>query len=147
MARLLSCTALTTQLRVAAMLRTDRKVKSTLHWVNARHAIDAEVRLYDHLFTKENPEEADQASPDSAPTREGKDFTANLNPNSLEVLTGCKVEPSLKGAKALQRFQFERLGYFCVDPDSSSGKLIFNRTVTLKDEWAKIQSASSGLNV
>jgi glutaminyl-tRNA synthetase len=108
-----------------------RKVKSTLHWVSGRHAIDAEVRLYDHLFTKENPEEVE----------EGKDFTANLNPNSLEVLTDCKVEPSLKDAKPLQRFQFERLGYFCVDSDSSSGKLIFNRTVTLKDEWAKIQQS------
>ncbi len=124
-----------------------RKVKSTLHWVSARHAIDAEVRLYDHLFTKENPEEVDQASPGSAPTRQSKDFTANLNPNSLEVLTGCKVEPSLQSAKALQRFQFERLGYFCVDPDSCDGKLIFNRTVTLKDEWAKIQSAPGGLNI
>jgi glutaminyl-tRNA synthetase len=118
-----------------------RKVKSTLHWVSARHAIDAEVRLYDHLFTKEKPEEVDQATAGSAQTREGKDFTANLNPNSLEVLTDCKVEPSLKDAKPLQRFQFERLGYFCIDPDSSGGKLIFNRTVTLKDEWAKIQQS------
>jgi glutaminyl-tRNA synthetase len=114
-----------------------RRVKSTLHWVSAKHAINAEIRLYNNLFTKENPEE----------TEPGKDFTANLNPNSLEVLTGCKVEPSLKEAKPLQRFQFERLGYFCVDPDSSKGKLIFNRTVTLKDEWAKIQSASGGFNV
>ncbi|MCJ7778212.1 MAG: glutamine--tRNA ligase/YqeY domain fusion protein [Sedimentisphaerales bacterium] len=118
-----------------------RKVKSTLHWVSARHAMDAEVRLYDHLFTKEKPEEVDQATAGSAQTREGKDFTANLNPNSLEVLTDCKVEPSLKDAKPLQRFQFERLGYFCIDPDSSGGKLIFNRTVTLKDEWAKIQQS------
>jgi len=115
-----------------------RKVKSTLHWVSARHAINAEVRLYDHLFTKENPEEVE----------EGKDFTANLNPNSLEVLINCKVEPSLQSAKPLQRFQFERLGYFCVDPESSPGRLVFNRTVTLKDEWAKIQSAAfGGLNV
>ncbi len=106
-----------------------RKVKSTLHWVCAKHAIKAEVRLYDHLFTKEIPDK----------TEEGKDFTSNLNPNSLQVLTDCFVEPSLKDAKPLGRYQFERLGYFCVDPDSSSGKLIFNRTVTLKDTWAKIQ--------
>ncbi len=114
-----------------------RKVKATLHWVSARHAIDAEVRLYNNLFTKENPEDVE----------EDQDFTANLNPNSLEILTDCKVEPSLRDAKPLQRFQFERLGYFCVDPDSTTGKLIFNRTVTLKDEWAKIQSASDGLTV
>jgi len=110
-----------------------RKVKATLHWVSAGHALDAEVRLYNNLFTKENPEEVEQ----------DQDFTINLNPNSLEVLTDCKVEPSLREAKPLQRFQFERIGYFCVDPDSSNEKLIFNRTVTLKDEWAKIQSASS----
>jgi glutaminyl-tRNA synthetase len=118
-----------------------RKVKATLHWVSARHALDAEVRLYNNLFTKEIPEEVDQASQGSAPTRNDQDFTANLNPNSLEVLTDCKVEPTLKDAKPLQRFQFERLGYFCVDPDSSDGKPIFNRTVTLKDEWAKIQQS------
>jgi len=106
-----------------------RKVKATLHWVSAGHSLDAEVRLYDHLFTKENP--------DDAP--EGQDFTVNFNPNSLKVLTGCKVEPSLKNAKPLQRFQFERLGYFCVDPDTTSSNLVFNRTVTLRDEWAKIQ--------
>jgi len=108
-----------------------RKVKATLHWVSAQHALDAEVRLYNNLFTKENPEEVEQ----------DQDFTVNLNPNSLEVLTGCKVEPSLGDAKPLQRFQFERLGYFCVDPDSSNGKPSFNRTVTLKDEWAKIQQS------
>ena len=107
-----------------------RKVKSTLHWVSARHALETEVRLYDHLFTKENPDEAE----------EGQDFTANLNPNSLEVLTDCKIEPSVTDAKSLQRFQFERLGYFCLDPDSSEGKLIFNRTVGLRDTWAKIQN-------
>jgi glutaminyl-tRNA synthetase len=112
-----------------------RKVKSTLHWVSAPHALEAEVRLYDHLFTKENPEEVE----------DGKQFTDNLNPNSLEVLTGCKVEPSLKDVKALERFQFERLGYFCVDPDSTDGKLIYNRTVTLKDEWAKIQQSQRTL--
>jgi glutaminyl-tRNA synthetase len=108
-----------------------RKVKSTLHWVSAPHALPAHVRLYDHLFTKENP--------DDVP--EGRDFKSNLNPNSLEVLTACRVEPSLKDALPLSRYQFERLGYFCLDPDSSEGKLIFNRTVTLRDPWAKIQKA------
>ena len=108
-----------------------RKVKSTLHWVSAQHAIKAEVRLYDNLFTKENPDEVE----------EGQDFTAYLNLNSLEVLKECFVETSLKDAKPLSRYQFERLGYFCVDPDSSASKLIFNRTVTLKDTWAKIQKS------
>ena len=106
-----------------------RKVKSTLHWVSAAHALPAEVRLYDNLFTKENP--------DDVP--EGEDFTSTLNPKSLEVLSDCWVEPSLKGAKPLSRYQFERLGYFCVDPDTTAGKLVFNRTATLRDEWAKIQ--------
>jgi len=108
-----------------------RKVQSTMHWVSAAHALPAEVRLYDNLFTKENP--------DDVP--EGEDFTSSLNPKSLEVLAGCRVEPSLKGAKPLNRYQFERLGYFCVDPDTSGDKLIFNRTVTLRDEWAKIQKS------
>ena len=108
-----------------------RTVKSTLHWVSAAHAVPAEVRLYDNLFTKANP--------DDVP--EGEDFTSTLNPKSLEILTGCRVEPSLAGAKPLSRYQFERLGYFCVDPDSSAGKLVFNRTATLRDEWAKIQKA------
>jgi len=106
-----------------------RRPKATIHWVSAAHALDAEVRLYEHLFTRENPED----------TEEGQDFTANLNPDSLKVLTGCKVEPSLAAAKPLDRFQFERLGYFCLDPDSAEGRLIFNRTVTLKDTWAKIR--------
>ena len=106
-----------------------RKVKATLHWVSAAHAVPAEVRLYDFLFTKENP--------DDAP--EGQDFMSNLNPRSLEVLKACRLEPSLAGAAPGSRYQFERLGYFCVDPDSSEGKLIFNRTVTLRDEWARIQ--------
>jgi glutaminyl-tRNA synthetase len=106
-----------------------RKVKSTLHWVSAAHALPAEVRLYDHFFTKENPDDAS----------EGADFKSNLNPNSLETLSNCRVEPSLANAAPLSRYQFERLGYFCVDPDSSKGKLIFNRTVTLRDQWAKIQ--------
>ncbi|MCK4291876.1 MAG: glutamine--tRNA ligase/YqeY domain fusion protein [Planctomycetes bacterium] len=108
-----------------------RKVKSTLHWVCAEHALEAEVRLYDNLFTKENP--------DDAP--EGEDFTANLNPNSLEILSSCKVEPSLAGAEPLSRYQFERLGYFCVDPETSDEKLVFNRTVTLRDTWARIQKS------
>ncbi len=108
-----------------------RKVKATLHWVSAHHAIEAEVRLYDHLFTKENPDDVEQ----------GNDFKSNLNPNSLETLVSCRVEPSLAGATPGSRYQFERLGYFCTDPDSSAGKLIFNRTVTLRDPWAKIQKA------
>jgi len=106
-----------------------RKVKSTIHWVSAAHAGDAEVRLYDNLFTKENPSEVE----------EGKDFTANLNPNSLEILSGCKVEPSLQNAAPGSRYQFERLGYFCVDRDSAPGKLVFNRTIGLRDTWAKIE--------
>lgn len=106
-----------------------RKVKSTIHWVSAAHAIDAEARLYENLFSKENPNDEPH----------GNDFTANLNPNSLEVLTNCKVEPSLAGAAPLTRFQFERLGYFCVDPDSGSGKLVFNQTARLRDTWAKIE--------
>ncbi|HEX41690.1 MAG TPA: glutamine--tRNA ligase/YqeY domain fusion protein [Phycisphaerales bacterium] len=110
-----------------------RKVAATLHWVSAEHALDAEVRLYDHLFTRENP--------DDVP--EGEDFTAGINPDSLKVLTGCKVEPSLADAKPLDRFQFERLGYFCLDPDAAPGKLIFNRTVTLKDTWAKVQKTQT----
>jgi glutaminyl-tRNA synthetase len=108
-----------------------RKVKSTLHWVSAGHALEAQVRLYDHLFTKENP--------DDAP--EGEDFKSNLNPDSLEVLGSCRVEPFLADAEPLSRYQFERLGYFCVDPDSAKGNLVFNRTVSLRDTWAKIQKA------
>jgi glutaminyl-tRNA synthetase len=106
-----------------------RKVKSTIHWVSAAHAINAEVRIYDNLFTKENPND----------TPEGQDFTANLNPNSLEVIGAAKLEPSLAHVAAGDRYQFERLGYFCVDPDSRSGKLVFNRTLALKDTWAKIE--------
>ena len=108
-----------------------RKVKATIHWVSAAQALDAEERVYNNLFDRENPND------DS----EGKDFTAYINPNSLEVLKPCKVEPSLKGAKAGTRYQFERLGYFCVDPDSMAETLVFNRTVTLRDDWAKIQKA------
>ena len=107
-----------------------RKVKATLHWVSASHALKAEVRLYDHLFTKANPNDVE----------EGKDIISNLNPKSLEVLTSCQIEPSLKNAKPGNRYQFERLGYFCVDSvDSSDKKLVFNRTVSLRDTWAKIE--------
>jgi glutaminyl-tRNA synthetase len=106
-----------------------RKVKATIHWVSAAHAIDAEVRLYDTLFAKEDPGDVP----------EGQDWRVNLNSKSLEVLSGCKLEPSLAGAKAGANYQFERLGYFCVDPDSSDRALVFNRTVALKDAWAKIE--------
>ena len=106
-----------------------RKVKATLHWVSAEHSLPAEVRLYGHLFTKENP----------ADVAEGEDWLANLNPNSLQTLTDCRVEPSLAGAEPGTRVQFERLGYFCVAPDTTGQMLVFNRTVTLKDTWAKIQ--------
>ena len=111
-----------------------RKVKATVHWVSAQHAIDAEVRLYENLFTQEDPNDVP----------EGQEFTANLNPNSLETLTGAKLEPSLASAKPGDRYQFERLGYFCVDPDSTSEKLIFNRTVQLRDTWAKIEKREKG---
>ena len=106
-----------------------RKVKATLHWVSARHAVHAEVRLYDRLFSAENPEDV----PD------GKTFLDHLNPASLETLTTCPVEPSLTAAQPGDRFQFERIGYFCVDPDSRPGALVFNRTVSLRDTWAKIE--------
>ncbi|HET7205413.1 MAG TPA: glutamine--tRNA ligase/YqeY domain fusion protein [Terriglobales bacterium] len=107
-----------------------RKVKSTIHWVSAAHAINAEVRVYETLFTNENPDDVE----------EDKDFTSNLNPNSLEVLTGCKLEPSLASAAVGSRYQFERLGYFCVDRDSGANNLlVFNRTLALKDTWAKIE--------
>ncbi len=106
-----------------------RKVKATLHWVSAAHALPVEVRLYDHLFIKENPYEA----------AEGEDFTSNLNPNSLQALTSCRAEPSLARAEPGTRYQFERQGYFCVDPDSSPETLVFNRTVSLRDSWAKIE--------
>ncbi len=109
-----------------------RKVKATLHWVSAKDALKAEVRLYDNLFIKENPDD----------TEEGQDFTANINPQSLKVLQDCFIEPSVRNAKPLERLQFERLGYFCVDKDSTKDKLVFNRTVTLKDTWAKIRQAA-----
>ncbi|MGA3264337.1 MAG: glutamine--tRNA ligase/YqeY domain fusion protein [Terracidiphilus sp.] len=106
-----------------------RKVKSTLHWVSCRHAISAEIRLYDKLFSK----------PDPYDLEEGQDVLDNLNPNSLEILTGAKLEPSLAAAKLEDRFQFERVGYFCLDPDSTPDRLVFNRTLPLKDSWAKIE--------
>lgn len=107
-----------------------RKVKATLHWVSAPHALEAEVRLYDTLFLKENPNDVE----------EGGDFTDHLNPGSLETLPSCRVEPGLKDALPGSRYQFERIGYFCTDSlDSAPGKPVFNRIVTLKDEWAKIQ--------
>ncbi len=114
----------------------NRKVKSTLHWVSAPHAIEAEVRLYDHLFFKEEPSEGGE--------EEGRDFKSYLNPNSLEILRRCRLEPSLAGAKPENRYQFERQGYFSVDPSSSEGDLVFNRTVTLRDEWAKIMKEKKG---
>jgi glutaminyl-tRNA synthetase len=106
-----------------------RKVKSTIHWVSTAHAITAEVRLYDKLFSKADPYDLE----------EGQDVLDNLNPKSLEVLLGAKLEPSLAGAKPGDRFQFERVGYFCVDPDSTSANLVFNRTLPLKDSWARIE--------
>jgi glutaminyl-tRNA synthetase len=109
----------------------NRKVKATIHWVSAAQAIDAEVRLYETLFTKSNPDEVEP----------GQDFTANLNPHSLEVLPQAKLEPSLANAAPGSRYQFERTGYFCVDKDSVPGKLVCNRTVPLKDTWARIEKA------
>jgi glutaminyl-tRNA synthetase len=106
---------------------SEKKVKGTLHWVSAKHAIDAEVRLYDRLFNHEDPAGS-----------KCEDYRTLLNPDSLKILTDCKVEPSLASAKKLDKFQFQRLGYFCVDYDSTSSKLVFNRTVSLKDTWAKI---------
>ncbi|HWC19556.1 MAG TPA: glutamine--tRNA ligase/YqeY domain fusion protein [Terriglobales bacterium] len=106
-----------------------RKVKSTIHWVSAAHAVPAEVRLYDNLFLKEDPNEVE----------EGKDWTSNLNPNSLEIVRDAKLEPALASSEVGARYQFERLGYFCVDPDSKPGALVFNRTVALKDTWAKVE--------
>jgi len=106
-----------------------RKVKGTIHWVSAKHAVDIEVRLYDRLFNNENPDIAE----------EGKDFKSNLNPDSLKIIN-AKAEPCIKNSKVLEKFQFERQGYFCVDKDSVEGKLVFNKTVGLKDSWAKIKN-------
>ncbi len=107
----------------------NRRVKATIHWVSAEHAIAAEIRLYENLFATENPNDVP----------EGQDFTVNLNPNSLEVIVDAKLEPSLASAQAGERYQFERLGYFCADLDSKPGALVFNRTVPLRDTWAKIE--------
>ncbi len=109
-----------------------RKVKGTIHWVSAQHALDAEIRLYDRLFD----------TPDPDNTEVGKTFLDNLNPSSLSILIGCKVEPSLKNSLAGDRFQFERQGYFCTDLDSTQDSLVFNRTVSLKDSWAKINQSN-----
>jgi glutaminyl-tRNA synthetase len=117
----------------SGMPQAERKVKGTIHWVSAIHALPAEIRVYDHLFAKEDPSDVPA----------GASYLANLNPNSLESLTGAKLEPSLASAKAGDRYQFERNGYFCVDKDSAPNKLIFNRTVTLKDTWAKIEKKST----
>jgi len=109
-----------------------RKVKSTMHWVSAAHALSTEIRLYDKLFSKPNPMDLE----------EGQDVLDNLNPKSLEVLTGAQLEPSLADAQLGAPFQFERVGYFCLDPDSTAEKLVFNRTLPLKDGWAKIEKAT-----
>ncbi len=107
-----------------------RRVKGTIHWVSAAHAVEGEVRLFDHLFTVPRPDETE-------------DWKAVLNPKSLEVVTGCKLEPSLAGAAPESRYQFERLAYFALDKDSAPDKLVFNRTITLKDTWAKVQAKGS----
>jgi glutaminyl-tRNA synthetase len=114
--------------------QSSRKVKATLHWVSAAHAIEAEARLYDYLFSAENPDDVE----------EGVVWTSTINPKSIETLTSCRVEPFLAGALPGSRYQFERLGYFCVDVDSSERRLVFNRTVTLRDSWAKIEKGRQG---
>jgi len=110
----------------SGMEGSKRKVKGTLHWVSAQHAIDAEVRLFDRLFISESPED-------------GEDYKTNINPGSLKILENCKLEPSLKTVSPGDKFQFQRLGYFCVDLDSTAEKLVFNRTVPLRDSWAKMR--------
>jgi glutaminyl-tRNA synthetase len=112
-----------------------RKVRATIHWVSAESAIDAEVRLYERLFTIKDPA-----------GQKDEDFKDFLNPNSLEIINSCKIEPELKKLKPLDRFQFERLGYFCIDPDTTNEKLIINRTATLRDIWAKIQKQQQNKN-
>jgi glutaminyl-tRNA synthetase len=111
-----------------------RKVKATLHWVSASHAVDAEVRLYERLFTVEDPEAG----------ADGADYLSLLNPDSLERVSGAKLERSLASATPGARYQFERQGYFCVDPDSRPGALVFNRTVSLRDTWAKVEQGGAG---
>jgi len=110
----------------SGMEGSKRKVKGTLHWVSAQHAIDAEVRLFDRLVMSESPED-------------GEDYKTNINPGSLKILENCKLEPSLKTVSPGDKFQFQRLGYFCVDLDSTAEKLVFNRTVPLRDSWAKMR--------
>ena len=117
-----------------------RKVKATLHWVSARHALPAEVRLYDHLMLEGAGLEA-VMDDEEVEGEETADLSGRLNPNSLQTLTGCFVEPSLAGAQPLARYQFERQGYFCLDPDSAPGRLVFSRTVGLRDKWARVQKA------
>ena len=108
-----------------------RKVKGTLHWVSAKHAVDASVRLYGHLFTAEDP---------TTPPKGSDNWLDNLNPDSLKTLDGVKLEPSLASAEAGVTYQFERMGYFCLDSkDATADRLVFNRTITLKDTWAKMQ--------
>jgi glutaminyl-tRNA synthetase len=114
----------------SGMPDSNRKVKGTLHWVSVAHALKAEVRLYDRLFSKENPDDLE----------EGRDYKDYLNPDSLKIITGY-LEPSLAGALPGEKYQFERIGYFNVDRDSLRDKLIFNRTVTLKDSWAKMEKS------
>ena len=111
----------------SGMPQSDRKVKGTLHWVSARHCIEGEVRLYDRLFMDEEPD-----------GHKDVDFKEFINPESLKVLTHCKFEPGLANVKSLDKFQFQRIGYFCVDPESKPGRLIFNKTVGLKDSWSKM---------
>jgi glutaminyl-tRNA synthetase len=111
-----------------------RKVKATIHWVAAASVVGAEVSVYENLFLKEDPSDVE----------EGKDVLDNLNPNSLEIIANAKLEPSLASATPGSRYQFERLGYFCVDPDSRPGKPVFNRTIALKDTWAKVEKKQGG---
>jgi glutaminyl-tRNA synthetase len=112
----------------------DRKVKGVIHWVSAAHAAEVEVRLYDRLFTKADPDDL----------AEGEDYKTHLNPDSLQILRGCVAEPGLAAAQPGDRFQFERLGYFCVDSrDSQLGAPVFNRTVSLRDTWAKIEKSET----
>ncbi len=113
-----------------------RRVKATIHWVSARHAVKGEVRLYRHLFSKPDPDE----------TPPGQDWRPNIAPDSIEVLTDCRLEPGLAQARPGDRFQFERLGYFCCDPDSAPGRPVFNRTVTLRDQWARIAAGEQQRN-
>jgi glutaminyl-tRNA synthetase len=115
----------------SGMPESNRKIKGTLHWVSVEQSLPAEVRIYDRLFTVENPSE-----------EKDRDFHELLNPNSLTVLTNCRVEKILENAKPYDHFQFQRLGYFNLDPDSKNGKLIFNRTVSLKDSWTKVKDKS-----